>query len=85
MLSTGQPLGEHGLNWLKIHCVNLTGHLKRASNRERLAYAEKRLEDIRRSAKDPLGGSINKPMFWMTADEPWQTLATCMDIDAALK
>lgn len=24
-----QPLGPHGLDWLKVHCVNLTGFLKR--------------------------------------------------------
>ena len=28
MLGVGRPLGEKGLQWLKIHLVNLTGFVK---------------------------------------------------------
>lgn len=29
LFAKGQPLGKHGLDWLKIHLINLTGFKKR--------------------------------------------------------
>lgn len=76
-----QPLGENGLNWLKLHCINLTGLKKRDSVQNRLAYAECILEDIIDSADKPLEGRL----WWLQSDEPWQTLACCMEIANAIR
>lgn len=77
--SQKQPLGKDGLMWLKLHCVNLTGKKKRDSVHDRLVYAEKVMEDILDSADNPLTGK----MWWLDSDEPWQTLASCMEIAKA--
>jgi len=50
----GEPLGEHGLDWLKIHVINLTGLKKRESKAERLRYANEILPKILDSANNPL-------------------------------
>jgi len=47
-------LGKEGLEWLKIHLVNMTGHKKQASNSERLAYAEELMANAFESADNPL-------------------------------
>uniref|UniRef100_A0A8C6EB24 DNA-directed RNA polymerase n=1 Tax=Moschus moschiferus TaxID=68415 RepID=A0A8C6EB24_MOSMO len=72
----GRPLGPHGLDWLKIHLVNLTGLKKRESLQARRDYADAVMEDILDSAERPMTGR----KWWMEADEPWQTLACCMEI-----
>lgn len=71
-----QPLGVDGFSWLKLHCINLTGFKKRDSVRERLLYAEEIMPEILDSADNPLTGR----MWWSKSDEPWQTLAVCMEI-----
>ena len=50
----GAPLGEKGLDWLKIHLVTLHGAQKKASLEERLQYAEKIMDEILDSADNPL-------------------------------
>lgn len=77
----GEPLGQHGLDWLKIHLVNLTGLKKRDSIADRLKYANQILPDILDSAENPLTGR----MWWSDSETPWQTLACCMEIYAALQ
>lgn len=54
LFAEGKPLGAKGLNWLKIHLVNLTGLKKRCSLQKRLAYANTIMEDILDSANNPL-------------------------------
>ncbi|KAH0625809.1 hypothetical protein JD844_034089 [Phrynosoma platyrhinos] len=76
-----KPLGHHGLDWLKIHLINLTGLKKRNSLRERLAYANEIMADILDSADHPLTGR----KWWMNTDEPWQALACCMEIAKAVR
>ena len=53
ILLSGKPLGERGLEWLKIHLVNQTGFQKRESNKDRLEYANNNLERIFQSAETP--------------------------------
>jgi len=77
----GVPLGERGLDWLKIHLVTLHGAQKKASLNERLQYAEEIMDDILDSADNPLMGRG----WWKTADDPWQALATCMEIADAIR
>ncbi|XP_026544962.1 DNA-directed RNA polymerase, mitochondrial [Notechis scutatus] len=59
LFAEGKPLGPKGLDWLKIHLVNLTGLRKRNSLKERLAYANQIMPDILDSADHPL--TISSP------------------------
>lgn len=77
----GRPLGPRGLDWLKIHLINLTGLKKRDSLRMRLAFADEVMGEILDSADNPLTGQ----KWWMGADEPWQTLACCMEVAQAIR
>ncbi|TEB18252.1 mitochondrial RNA polymerase [Coprinellus micaceus] len=75
-----KPLGVRGFRWLKIHLANLHGFDK-ADFDGRVDWVDQRLELIKDSAKNPLGGE----RWWMKADDPWQCLATCFDLTAALE
>ncbi|XP_047633783.1 DNA-directed RNA polymerase, mitochondrial isoform X2 [Phacochoerus africanus] len=77
----GRPLGPQGLDWLKIHLVNLTGLKKHESLQARRDLADELMEDILDSADRPMTGR----KWWMEADEPWQTLACCMEIARAVR
>ncbi|XP_055563148.1 DNA-directed RNA polymerase, mitochondrial isoform X1 [Falco cherrug] len=79
LFAEGRPLGPKGLDWLKIHLINLTGLKKKNSLHERLEYANEIMEEILDSADHPLTGR----KWWMNADEPWQALACCMEIAKA--
>ncbi|XP_014613955.1 PREDICTED: DNA-directed RNA polymerase, mitochondrial isoform X2 [Polistes canadensis] len=81
IFAQGKPLGPNGLDWLKIHTVNLTGLKKRENLKERLKFANENIDKIIDSAENPLTGD----MWWAESDEPWQTLASCMEIVKALK
>ncbi|XP_059474955.1 DNA-directed RNA polymerase, mitochondrial [Neocloeon triangulifer] len=77
----GEPLGKHGLDWLKIHVINLTGLKKKNSKADRLKYANEMMPEILDSADNPVEGR----QWWMESDEPWQTLAACMEISNAVR
>ncbi|KAH9056429.1 DNA/RNA polymerase [Lactarius vividus] len=79
LFGEAKPLGERGLRWLKIHLSNLYGYDK-ATFDERAEFVQKNLEDIYDSAENPLTGR----KWWQKADDPWQCLATCMELKAAL-
>ncbi|XP_051495790.1 DNA-directed RNA polymerase, mitochondrial [Apus apus] len=79
LFAEGRPLGPKGLDWLKIHLVNLTGLKKKNALQERLEYANEIMEEILDSADHPLTGR----KWWMNTDEPWQALACCMEIAKA--
>ncbi|XP_069106002.1 DNA-directed RNA polymerase, mitochondrial-like [Argopecten irradians] len=81
LFANGKPLGEKGLDWLKIHLINLTGLKKRFSNKDRLEYANQMMDKILDSADNPLKGE----QWWLQSDEPWQTLACCMEIAKAIR
>lgn len=76
----GKRLGARGLRWLKVHLANLYGYDK-ASLNERIEFVENHVDDIRRSAMDPLSPNA----WWKDAEKPWQTLATCMELEEAWK
>ncbi|XP_042650289.1 DNA-directed RNA polymerase, mitochondrial isoform X5 [Tyto alba] len=79
LFAEGRPLGPKGLDWLKIHLINLTGLKKKNSLQERLEFANEIMEEILDSADHPLTGR----KWWMNTDEPWQALACCMEIAKA--
>ena len=72
-------LGPSGLRWLKVHLANVYGFDK-ASFEEREKFAEDHLEDI----KDAANNGIHGNRWWLSAEDPWQCLATCKDLKAAL-
>ncbi|KAG6843409.1 hypothetical protein H0H87_004871 [Tephrocybe sp. NHM501043] len=74
-----RPLGARGLRWLKIHLANLYGYDK-ASFDERVEWVMERIESVYDSAERPLTGE----RWWLKADDPWQCLATCMELRDAL-
>ena len=57
LFGRGRPLGEDGLNWLKVHLVNLHGSLKKASLEERIDFANGKMDEILDSADNPLNVS----------------------------
>jgi len=48
-----------------------------------LAYAEDNIDQILQSANDPMGDLENS--WWVDSDEPWQTLAACIELRDALQ
>lgn len=79
LFAKGKPLGEAGLRWLKVHLSNVFGFDK-ASLKEREDFATEHLADIYDSAENPLTGK----RWWLGAEDPWQCLATCFELKAAL-
>ncbi|KAK6350230.1 DNA-directed RNA polymerase [Orbilia brochopaga] len=77
--SEKKPLGESGLRWLKIHLANLCGFDK-ASLKAREEWTEANLEKVFDSARKPLEGT----RWWLESEDPWQTLATCFELEEAL-
>ncbi|KYK61347.1 DNA-directed RNA polymerase [Drechmeria coniospora] len=78
--SKGRVLGARGLRWLKIHLANLYG-LDKSSFDEREAFADDNVTNIVDSAKNPLAGN----RWWLKAEDPWQCLAACFELKAALE
>lgn len=75
----GRELGARGLKWLRVHISNLAGYDK-ASLTEREQYTIDHMDDIRDSVANPLGGK----KWWLKAEDPWQCLAGCFEIVAAM-
>ena len=77
----GRPLGKSGLQWLKIHLANLyAGGIEKLSYEDRVAFVENHLDDISDSARNPISGE----RWWLTAEDPFQCLAACIDLSKAL-
>lgn len=78
----GRPLGKSGLHWLKIHLANLySGGVEKLSHDGRVAFVENHLDDIFDSAEKPINGN----RWWLTAEDPFQCLAACINLSEALK
>ena len=73
--SEAKPLGKRGLFWLKVHLANLAG-MDKMTFEERAGYVDKHLDKVRESAEDPFAGD----RWWMGLDDPFQGLATCIEI-----
>lgn len=74
-----KPLGERGLYWLKVHLANFAGKDKMTFD-DRAKFVDDHIDQIRSSAEDPFSGE----RWWMTLEDPFQGLATCMEIIKAL-
>jgi len=80
IFAKGKKLGKHGFTWLKLHCINLTGTMKRESVAARLEYVDSIMPKIIESATSPLDGE----RWWLESDDPWQTFSACVEIKRAL-
>ena len=80
LFAEGKELGPVGLSWLKIQLANVYGFDK-ASFEERQKFADDHLADIYDSASNPMKGS----RWWLHAEDPWQCLATCIELKGALE
>ncbi|PFH60433.1 hypothetical protein XA68_10947 [Ophiocordyceps unilateralis] len=76
----GKEIGVRGLRWLKIHLANVYG-LDKSSFDERETFANDNVDKILESVTNPLQGS----RWWLEAEDPWQTLAACFELKAALE
>ena len=82
MFAEGAPLGERGLAWLKVHCATKFGGLGKATFEEKEQFADDNLDNILKSA-DTLCSTRG---WWaQSSEDPWQCLATCIEIAAALR
>jgi len=76
----GEVLDAVGMDGLKIHLSNCFGNDK-APFDERIKFIEDNLEDILKTAQDP----IEHIFYWTQADSPFEFLAGCFALDDALK
>lgn len=76
----GKALGKEGLGWLFIQLANVWGQkIDKRSFEGRKEFVAERLSDVIASAEDPLQNT-----WWQAAESPWQCLAVCKDIQAAI-
>ncbi|KAJ3359002.1 DNA-directed RNA polymerase [Allomyces javanicus] len=75
-----RPLGARGWFWLKVHMASLHGYDKQSFT-AREQWVMDNIDNIYDSADNPLDGK----KWWLKADDPWQCLATCYEITAAMR
>lgn len=82
LFAKGRPLGDNGLDWLKLHLINLVGNMKSHPLHERLEYANSILHlEVLDSADNPWDGR----RWWTRNENPWQVLACCKEIAKAIR
>ena len=86
LFADGEPIGEEGLYWLKVHvanCGNFEGEdFIKVSKRpfaERVRWVHENLEKIKSTVAAPL-----RELWWTKADKPFQFLAACFQLSSAL-
>lgn len=77
--SSGVPLGEHGLMYLKAHLANCLGY-DSTSIADRAAYVDRCMDRI----KIAVGSPIEHADYWGNADAPLQAYAAAVDVLGAL-
>ena len=75
--SEGKMVDEDAMCWIMHSCAAAFGHDKMTLN-EQVEWCEKNCVDLDLVATDPLGRGYE---FLCQADEPWQFLAACLDIE----
>jgi DNA-directed RNA polymerase len=81
LFAEGQPIGEEGLYWLKVHVANCGafGKIDKRPISERVEWTNRNLKAIKRIAMDPM-----KHGAWRKADNPFLFLAGCLELAAAI-
>lgn len=77
--SEQKPLGEFGLEWLKIHVANLFG-VDKVSYADRVKWCDENEEMLRAIAANPY-----QHREWADADKPFQAYAAAMDLVRAVQ
>eukprot|EP00049_Salpingoeca_infusionum_P023383 m.11806 g.11806 ORF g.11806 m.11806 type:complete len:1260 (+) comp5772_c0_seq1:65-3844(+) len=82
-----RPLGKEGLRWLKIHLSNTYGNDK-CSLDDRERFADEHMQQVQEAAEQPLEQYESlesvENMWWAKGENPWQVLATCHELWAAV-
>lgn len=81
LFADGQPIGEEGLYWLKVHVANC-GDFDKVSKKsieERVKWTETNLETLKLYAEVP-----TKERGWTAADKPFLFLAACLELVSAI-
>jgi DNA-directed RNA polymerase len=95
LFAKGEPIGEEGIYWLKVHaanCGDFDGISKRPF-RERVRWVDDNLELIRSTAEIPVPTfkqwveqTAKHPEHkWQGPDKPFLFLSACMELSAALR
>jgi DNA-directed RNA polymerase len=86
LFADGEPIGEEGLYWLKVHLANCgdddrEGFIKvgKLTFDERVRWVDENLEKIKAVATAPLS-----ELWWTKADKPFQFLAACFELSSAV-
>ena len=79
MFDKKKALGKDGLKWMKVHLANLFGNNK-IPHSERIQWTDDHMEQVREAVATPLDGT----RWWADADEPFQALALCIELVAAI-
>ena len=82
LFADGEPLGDRGMYWLKVHAANC-GDFGKISKRpfdERVKWVNNNLEKIKSVSATPL-----QDLWWTKGDAPFQFLAACFELTEALK
>jgi DNA-directed RNA polymerase, mitochondrial len=86
LFADGEPIGEEGRYWLKVHLANCADSedldckgISKQPFIERVAWVDKRLSEIEGIAATPLTA-----LGWTKAGEPFQFLAACFELVKAL-
>lgn len=77
----GEPIGEDGLRWLKIHVANCGdfGKISKRPMAERVQWCDDNMTAIVMSVSEPLTHT-----WWTNADKPFLFLAACRELVEAL-
>lgn len=82
LFAEGDPIGEDGLKWLKVHAANCGdfGKISKRPMTERAQWFDDNIAWITKCAQEPL-----KYVDWTDADKPFLFLAAAMELIAAIE
>jgi len=82
LFADGLPIGEDGIEALKVHVANCGdfGKISKRPIEERIAWTDTNFGDLGRVAADPVNY-----LWWTQADKPFLFLAGCLELERALR
>ena len=90
LFKDGEPIGEEGIAWLKVHVANCGdfGKVSKKSYEERIKWVDENIGAIQNCAQQDWehSGPLSKDglEFWPKADKPFLFLAACVELTKAL-
>jgi DNA-directed RNA polymerase, mitochondrial len=81
LFANGEPIGEDGIYWLKVHLANCGDFpgVSKAPFGEHIQWVEENRDLIKAAADAPM-----EYKWWIDADKPFLFLAACMELRAVL-